>query len=97
MIIFQGRAIFASGSPFDPFEYKGKRFEPGQGNNAYVFPGIGLGVICAGAKTISDELFLMSAQVIHRIDKFTIKSITSISDVYFVFSDFSRFSTRKRS
>ncbi|XP_065223482.1 NADP-dependent malic enzyme-like isoform X1 [Planococcus citri] len=59
-----GRAIFASGSPFDTVVYQGKRFEPGQGNNAYVFPGVGLGVICAGASTISDELFLMSAQTL---------------------------------
>ncbi|KAK7602678.1 hypothetical protein V9T40_006652 [Parthenolecanium corni] len=59
-----GNAIFASGSPFDPVTYKGKTFEPGQGNNSYVFPGIALGVICAGAKVITDELFLISAQAL---------------------------------
>ncbi|POY76220.1 putative Malate dehydrogenase (oxaloacetate-decarboxylating) (NADP(+)) [Rhodotorula taiwanensis] len=57
-----GRVLFASGSPFDPVEYKGKRYEPGQGNNMYVFPGIGLGAIGARVSKIPEELIHAAAQ-----------------------------------
>jgi len=56
-----GKAVFASGSPFDPVEHGGQTMHPGQGNNAYIFPGIGLGALACQAKTISDEMFLASA------------------------------------
>ncbi|PWJ43412.1 NAD-dependent malic enzyme [Sediminitomix flava] len=59
-----GKAIFASGSPFDMVNYKGQEFKPGQGNNAYVFPGIGLGAIICNAKNIPDELFLVAAKTL---------------------------------
>ena len=59
-----GRAIFASGSPFDEVLYKGQRFHPGQGNNAYVFPGIGLGIIAAEAATVSEDMFLAAARAL---------------------------------
>uniref|UniRef100_A0A7S2XYQ4 Malic enzyme n=1 Tax=Fibrocapsa japonica TaxID=94617 RepID=A0A7S2XYQ4_9STRA len=59
-----GRAVYASGSPFDPLEYKGKRYEPGQGNNAYVFPGIGLGVVAAKATRILDDDMYVAAEAL---------------------------------
>lgn len=61
--LLQGTAVFASGSPFAPVTYKGQTFTPGQGNNAYIFPGVALGVICAGIRHISDEVFLIASSV----------------------------------
>lgn len=54
--------MFASGSPFPPVNYNGKTFYPGQGNNSYIFPGVALGVICAGTSTIPEDIFLISAE-----------------------------------
>lgn len=58
----QGRCIFASGSPFGDVTYNGKVYKPGQGNNAYIFPGVALGVIATGCHHITDDMFLLSAQ-----------------------------------
>jgi malate dehydrogenase (oxaloacetate-decarboxylating)(NADP+) len=60
----KGAAIFASGSPFAPVTYGGTTFRPAQGNNAYVFPGIGLGAIACRARTLPDELFLSVARTL---------------------------------
>jgi malate dehydrogenase (oxaloacetate-decarboxylating)(NADP+) len=60
----KGQAIFASGSPFPPMDFEGKRLVPGQGNNAYIFPGVGLGVIISGAIRVPDEMFSASAKAL---------------------------------
>ncbi|XP_057525038.1 NADP-dependent malic enzyme [Amaranthus tricolor] len=60
----QGKAIFASGSPFDPVEYEGKTFVPGQANNAYIFPGFGLGLIMCGAIRIHDDMLLAASEAL---------------------------------
>ncbi len=56
-----GRALFACGSPFDPVQYNGKTYVPRQGNNSYIFPGVGLGGIVSKAKHITDDMFMAAA------------------------------------
>jgi len=53
-----GRAIFASGSPFDAVKLGNKTLVPGQGNNVYIFPGIGLGAIVSHSRRVTNEMFL---------------------------------------
>ncbi len=59
-----GRAVFASGSPFAPVTIQGHTFVPGQANNAYVFPGVGLGALSCGATRITDEMFAAAARTL---------------------------------
>jgi malate dehydrogenase (oxaloacetate-decarboxylating)(NADP+) len=58
----QGRAIFASGSPFPPVHVGGKTFIPGQGNNVYIFPALGLAIYATEAKRVTEEMFLCAAR-----------------------------------
>ena len=60
----EGSAVFASGSPFEPVTVGNARFHPGQGNNAYIFPGVGLGAVASGATRITDDMFLAAARVL---------------------------------
>jgi malate dehydrogenase (oxaloacetate-decarboxylating)(NADP+) len=60
----QGRAIFASGSAFNPVQIDGKMCVPSQGNNAYVFPGISLGIIACRAMRVTDEMFAIAAKTL---------------------------------
>ncbi|XP_071589348.1 NADP-dependent malic enzyme, mitochondrial isoform X1 [Heliangelus exortis] len=64
-LLTEGRGIFASGSPFSKVTLpNGQTFFPGQGNNAYVFPGVALGVIACGVRHISEDIFLLTAESI---------------------------------
>ena len=59
-----GQAIFASGSPFPPVRMKDRLIIPGQGNNMFIFPGIGLGAIVSGATRVTDQMFFTAAKTL---------------------------------
>ena len=72
-----GRAIVATGSPFDPVDYNGKRHRIGQGNNAYIFPGVGLGVWVGMVRRITNGMFLAGAKAL--AEKVTDKDLAEVS------------------
>ena len=59
-----GRAIFASGSPFPPFEIGGRKFVPGQGNNVYIFPAMGMAVFATEATRVTEKMFIIAAKAV---------------------------------
>ncbi|ONK80809.1 uncharacterized protein A4U43_C01F22010 [Asparagus officinalis] len=60
----EGRAIYASGSPFPPVEYNGKTYISGQANNAYIFPGFGLGLVMSGAIRVHEDMLLAASEAL---------------------------------
>jgi malate dehydrogenase (oxaloacetate-decarboxylating) len=59
-----GNAIVATGSPFDPVEYKGKTFNIVQCNNSYIFPGVGLGVIASRSRRVTEKMFMAASEAL---------------------------------
>jgi malate dehydrogenase (oxaloacetate-decarboxylating)(NADP+) len=62
-----GRALFACGSPYDPVRFAGTTFVPRQGNNSYIFPGVGLGAIVSGTRLVTDEMFMAAARTLAQL------------------------------
>ena len=60
----EGRALIATGSPFDPVQYEEQSFPIAQCNNSYVFPGMGLGILAIGARRVSDEMFMAASDAL---------------------------------
>jgi len=75
----KGKAIVAAGSPFNPFNYKGKIIITGQGNNFFIFPGVGFGAILSKGKYISDAVF---TNVAYKLADLTTDNLLKKGTVY---------------
>lgn len=60
----EGNAIIATGSPFEPVEFNGKRYGIAQCNNSYIFPGVGLGVIASNSTRVTEKMFMVASEVL---------------------------------
>src|SRR5262249_28392686 len=60
----KGRAIYAAGVPFPPVHYNGQTFLPGQANNFYIFPAVGMAIFATQAKRVTDEMFIEAGQAV---------------------------------
>jgi malate dehydrogenase (oxaloacetate-decarboxylating)(NADP+) len=60
----KGKAIYAAGVQFEPVDYKGKTFLPGQANNFYIFPAVGMAIFATQAKRVTDEMFIEAGQAV---------------------------------
>jgi malate dehydrogenase (oxaloacetate-decarboxylating) len=80
----KGKAIVATGSPFEPFQYEGENITIGQGNNFFIFPGVGLGIILIQTNYISDSVFTEAA---YTLSKMTSEKLISKGTIYPPFKD----------
>lgn len=63
----EGRALVATGSPFEPVVYGGRTYVIGQCNNVFIFPGVGLGVLAVNARRVSDAMFVAAARALSAV------------------------------